>query len=191
MTNRFGDITQLIVLLVVVLGLFIWAVVHSVRNAEDPARMAVKWAVSVPALAFSIGSVFVLGVPGLWLLVCCAALLSFWWTPHIGELIARPITNLFDGGNVPPELRPAYSIAQAKQKRGEYREAIAEIQKQLEQYPTDFEGHILQAQIFAEDIKDLAAAEAVIQRLCSQPFALTMRHQECSEREDPIALTMI
>jgi tetratricopeptide (TPR) repeat protein len=169
MTNRVGDISELIVFLAIVLGLFVWVVVHSIRNAEDPARMAVKWAISVPALAFCIGSVFVVGIPGLWLLVCCAVVLSFWWTPHIGELMARPITNLFDGGNIPPELRPAYSIAQAKQKRGEYRESIAEIQKQLEQYPTDLEGHILQAQIFAEDLKDLPAAEAVIERLCSQP----------------------
>ncbi len=169
MTNHVGDIIELIIFIAVMAALGVWVIVYSIKNAEDPARMAMKWLISIPALGLCIGSVFVIGVPGLFLLVLCAIVLSFWWTPHIGEFIARPLTNLFDGGNIPPELRPAYSKAMAKQKRGEYHEAIEEIQKQLEKYPTDFEGHIMLAQILAEDLKDLAEAEAVIARLCAQP----------------------
>ena len=84
-------------------------------------------------------------------------------------LVAKPFTSLYDGGDLPPELRPAYSIAQAKQKQGKYLEAVEEIRRQLERFPNDFEGHMLLAQIQAEDLKDLPAAEQTIQKLCAQP----------------------
>jgi tetratricopeptide (TPR) repeat protein len=62
-----------------------------------------------------------------------------------------------------------YSIAQSRQKQGRYLEAVAEIRKQLDRFPTDFEGHMMLAQIQAENLKDLPGAELTIQRLCSQP----------------------
>ena len=64
---------------------------------------------------------------------------------------------------------PAYSVAQSKQKQGKYLEAVAEIRKQLDRFPTDVEGQLLLAQIQAEDLKDLPAAELTIQRFCEQP----------------------
>src|SRR5207244_2627858 len=79
------------------------------------------------------------------------------------------ITGLFDGGSLAPEPRPLYSVAQSRQKQGKYLEAVAEIRKQLERFPTDLEGHLLLAQIQAEDLKDMPAAEITIQRLCAQP----------------------
>jgi tetratricopeptide (TPR) repeat protein len=50
-----------------------------------------------------------------------------------------------------------------------YLEAISDIRNQLNKFPTDFEGHMLLAQIQAEDLKDLQGAELTIQRFCAQP----------------------
>jgi tetratricopeptide (TPR) repeat protein len=84
-------------------------------------------------------------------------------------MIAKPFGDLYDGGSVEPIPHPAYSIAQSNQKRGKYLEAVAEIRKQLDRFPTDVEGQLLLAQIQAEDLKDLAAAELTIQHFCDQP----------------------
>ncbi len=162
-------------ILVVFSGLLIWLMVHTIRNAEDPARMLFKWILTVPIIVVVVGialaavSAPAFAVPGLFVIVGCAVVLSFLWTPHIGEFMAKPLTSLFDGGSLAPEPRPLYSVAQAKQKKGLYLEAIADIREQLDRFPTDFEGHMLLAQIQAEDLKDLPGAEATIQRLCAQP----------------------
>jgi outer membrane protein assembly factor BamD (BamD/ComL family) len=157
-----------IVLVVVIAIATVVGIIRSIKAAEDPAKMAFKWLLTIPLAAVALTAALYVGVPGIFFMVLCAVILSYMWTPHLAELIARPITSLFDGGNLPPEKRPLYSVAQAKQKRGEYLEAVAEIQAQLERFPNDFEGHILLAQILAENLKDVGAAESVIQRLCSQ-----------------------
>jgi tetratricopeptide (TPR) repeat protein len=145
-----------------------WFIVRTVRKAEEPARMVVKWIITLPIVAFGFLAVPWYGAMGPYVIVFCGVALSIIWTPHIGATFCKPLTSLFDGGDLPPEPRPLYSIAQAKQKRGEYLEAIAAIRRQLERFPTDFEGHMLLAQIQAEDLKDLSAAETTIQELCDQ-----------------------
>src|SRR5205814_1821500 len=72
------------------------------------------------------------------------------------------------GGNIPPDPRPAYSIAISKQKQGHYREAVADIRQQLERFPTDLEGHLLLAEILAVHLQDLPGAEQTIQRWVAQ-----------------------
>src|SRR5205085_4505738 len=99
----------------------------------------------------------------------CGIVLAVTWRRALAAIVANPFGNLFDGGNIPPEPRPFYSVSQARQKQGKYLEAIAEVRKQLERFPTDFEGYMLLAQIQAEDLKDLPAAELTIQELCAQP----------------------
>ncbi len=91
------------------------------------------------------------------------------WRHDIGALIAKPFSSLYDGGNVEPEPRPFYSIARARQKQGRYLDAVEEVRKQLERFPTDFEGQIFLAEIQAQDLKDLAATETTIQTFCAQP----------------------
>lgn len=166
--SRLGEILRGLAILAPALALLVWLILYSVKKANDPAQMAFKWAVSIPLFGISLWSVFLIGVPGLFVLVFCAVALSFWWTPHIGGLLARPLTGLYDGGNLAPERRPAYSVAMSRQKRGEYLEAIDEIRGQLERFPNDLEGQMLLAQVLAEDLKNLPEAEAVIQHLCSQ-----------------------
>jgi tetratricopeptide (TPR) repeat protein len=146
----------------------LWVITRSLQNAENRKRLVVKW-LSTGLLAWiAYRAVPMLGVVGLLVLAICAAILSWLWAPSIGALVARPISSMFDGGNVAPEPRPLYSVAQAKQKRGEYLEAIAEIRRQLGRFPTDLEGHLLLAQIQAEDLNDLQGAEETILALCAQ-----------------------
>jgi tetratricopeptide (TPR) repeat protein len=87
------------------------------------------------------------------------------WAPHIGALIAKPFTSFYDGGSAEVEVRPFYSIARAKQKRGNYQEAIAAIRGQLEKFPEDYEGWMMMAEIYARDLKDNGSAQESLQEI--------------------------
>jgi tetratricopeptide (TPR) repeat protein len=152
-------------------------IVLTVIKAEDPARMAFKWVLTLIVLAIMVFKVAPIvgqggyggafgGIP---MAAACGLALAFIWRHTIASWVADPIGSLYDGGTTAPDPHPAYSIAQSRQKQGKYLEAVVEIQKQLEKFPTDFEGHMMMAQIQAEDINDLQAAEHTIQQLCAQP----------------------
>lgn len=101
----------------------------------------------------------------------CGALLAPFWTPHICNLIFNPITNLFDGGNVPMEKKPLYSMAVAKRKAGHPLEAVVEVRRQLSAFPNDPEGVFLLAAIQAEDLLDLPGAEITMMHFCDAATA--------------------
>ena len=176
MTGRTFDIVRGIVLLVIALGFIGWVFVRCLKRSDDPARLIFKWILTVPVVlgmlfwvgplaTQSEGGAFI-GVP---LIAACGLVLTAIWRHNLAELAAKPFTSLFDGGSEPPTPKPAYSIAQSKQKKGNYLEAVAELRKQLDRFPTDVEGQMLLAQIQAEDLKDLQAAELTIERFCAQP----------------------
>jgi uncharacterized protein (DUF1499 family) len=96
-------------------------------------------------------------------------IVAFIWVPSLGEFLASPLTDALDGGKEEVEPRPFYAIAQARRKRGEYLEAIATIEQQLERFPTDFTGWLLLAEVQADNLNDLDAAQKTIDRLVSQP----------------------
>ena len=164
------------VALVLVIGAIGWLGYWRLQRSDDPARLVFKWVLTVPLvwlLFFKVGpwatssqgGAFV-GVP---LLAAGGLALAAIWRRNIADMIAAPFGNLYDGGTTPPEMRPAYSIAQSLQKKGQYFDAVLEVYKQLERFPTDVEGQLLLAQIQAENLKDMAAAELTIQRFCEQP----------------------
>ncbi len=165
------------IILVVGGGLAAWGLWRVLKNSEDPALLIFKWVLTAIIIGFMVKVVapivgqggYGAAFGGIPMTAVCGLALAIIWRRNIAELIANPFASLYNGGNVPPEPRPAYSIAQSRQKAGKYLEAIAEVRKQLDRFPTDFEGHMLLAQIQAEDLKDLAAAELTIQRLCAQP----------------------
>lgn len=152
-------------------------VVWTVVKAEDPARTVFKWILTAGVSAYmywvvapavgqgGYGAAFG-GIPMAALGGLAYAII---WRHNLASLIANPFASLYDGGDVPPEPKPAYSVAQARQKQGKYLEAVEEIRRQLDRFPTDLEGHMLLAQIQAEDLKDLPAAQLTIDRLCAQP----------------------
>ncbi len=175
MTHSVFEIAFGIIALIVAVGAIVWALVHCLRRTEDPARLLFKWALTIPlvlimvlwlgpfATSSQVGAF--IGVP---MVAACGIVLAAIWRHNIANLIASPFASLYDGGTDPPIPRPAYSIAQAKQKKGQYVEAIADIRTQLDRFPTDVEGQMLIAQIQAEDLKDMPGAELTIDHLCAQ-----------------------
>jgi tetratricopeptide (TPR) repeat protein len=152
-----------------------WVMVRALKRAEDPVKLIVKWigtaliaGVLVGILGGfgpSVGSAFV--VP--FVCVLFGIILSLMWAPSVAMMLARPITSLYDGGLDEAKPEPLYSMAQARRKKGQAHEALWEIQRQLELFPNDFTGQVLMADIQANDLKDLQAAQATIARLCQQP----------------------
>lgn len=150
--------------------------VHTIRKSEDPARMVFKWIITIIVMCLMYWHAFplagqggIVAFTGVSYAIVYGFVLAITWRHNLGGLIAKPFASLYDGGDLEVEPRPMYSIAQSRQKQGRYVEAVAEIRKQLDRFPTDFEGHMMLAQIQAENLKDLPGAELTIQRLCSQP----------------------
>jgi len=176
MAANTGEIAGRIIALALVIGVAGFLVIRSIKRADDPVRMILKWFVTLgvvvcmvwvafPALRKESYEAFYGFAVGL---VCLAALIVT-WRQDLAALVAAPLAALYDGGTEPPDPHPAYSVALARQKQGRYLEAVAEIRKQLSRFPTDVEGQLLLAQIEAEDLRDLPAAELTIQHFCEQP----------------------
>ena len=164
--------------LLILLGTLVflgWLMVRSLKRSEDPAKLVVKWIITalvVGVLVFvlgawgpSVGSAFVMPFA----CVLLGIILALTWGADIGSLLSRPLTSMFDGGSAIAEPEPLYSIALAKRKKGQAREALWEIQQELAKSPQDYTGQMLTAEIQAEDLHDLEAAVMTVQRLCDQP----------------------
>lgn len=168
-------IRGLFILLLVVLlagGLVYW----TMKNSADPGRMLFKWILTAIMLGVLFGVVgpivgeggyggaFV-GIPAT---AVCGLVFFIIWRHSICGLVAKPFTSLYDGGDAQIDPQPMYSTARARQKQGRYLEAVAEVRDQLNRFPTDVEGHLLLAEIQAENLKDLEGAGNTIHRFCSQ-----------------------
>jgi tetratricopeptide (TPR) repeat protein len=172
MSARVYDIVSYVAMSLAFGALAVW----SIRKSEDPARTAFKWGLTFVLVICVYWKVFPMADQGglatfIAMAICMVAglVLFITWRQEIGALVAKPFTSLYDGGDVPPEPRPFYSIARARQKQAKYVEAVAEIQKQLGRFPTDFEGQMFLAEVQAEGLKDLDATEVTILNLCAQP----------------------
>jgi hypothetical protein len=95
--------------------------------------------------------------------------LAIFWVPAITDYCGRLFGSIYDGGSEETDPKPFYSIFHAKKAKGLYLEALVEIRKQLDKFPTDFEGLIFLADLQAEHLNDLPGAAITIQRLCAQP----------------------
>jgi tetratricopeptide (TPR) repeat protein len=165
-----------IVWLVCATGLMIWLTILSFKNSTNPGLLILKWAVTFPMvflLWWKVGPMLTDGgggtIAGMLFAAAGSGVIAIIWRGSLIDSLVNPFVAIFDGGNEPPELKPFYSIARAKRMRGLYLEAIAEIHKQLERFPNDFEGVMMLAGIQAEDLKDLASAEITLNQFCVQP----------------------
>ena len=165
--------TAILVLMVVVVGGFI---IWTIKKSEDAVRMIFNWVITALVIAFlawkafplfdhggmdaAIGFAYIMGGSIIGIIL---------WRRSIASIVADPIGALYDGGDAPPDPHPAYSVALSRQKQGRYLEAVAEIRQQLNRFPTDVEGQMMLAQIQAENLKDLPAAEITIEHFCAQP----------------------
>jgi tetratricopeptide (TPR) repeat protein len=172
--------------LIAILGLAGWFFIRAFKRSTDPASLAWQWVltlglgipmavviVRLMKAGFAAGGLggAVVAIGGLFLVVALGFIMYMIWRNSIFDMIASPITSLIDGGNVPPEPKPYYSIALAKRKSYRPLEAIVEIRKQLAQFPNDYEGIHLLAAIQAEDLKDLPCAEITLNLFCDSPAA--------------------
>lgn len=139
------------------------------KRSEEPWKILIKAAVTVPLIYYSFHFARAMGPNGLFVVMIGALAVGIIWTPHIGELVAGPFMGLFDGGNEAPEKRPLYSTAQAKRKKGHWQAAIEEVHRQLLVCPGDFEGIMLIASIEAENLYDLTAAAKTLEEFCNRP----------------------
>jgi outer membrane protein assembly factor BamD (BamD/ComL family) len=155
-----------------------WLLVHSLKRSQDPPRLIVKWILTGLILWFLIRIVVPMADPntrgaaawdGIVLALVCGLALTAVWRHSMASIIAKPLGSLFDGGDREVDPCPVYSVAQAKRNRGYYLEAVREIRKQLEQFPQDFQGQLLLAEIQTQNLNDLPGAEVTIQHLCNQP----------------------
>jgi tetratricopeptide (TPR) repeat protein len=161
-------------LLIIAIGFLGWVVVRALKRSEDPPLLVFKLiftAVVIGVVCWFIkpGSNAAADYSDLVIGLAAALVLTATWRHNIADLVARPFEALYNGGDVEVDPQPYYSIAIAKRKRGQYTEAVAEIRKQLEKFPHDFEGQMMLAEIQVEDLTDLAGAELTIRRLGAQP----------------------
>jgi tetratricopeptide (TPR) repeat protein len=149
-----------------------WAARHFLRKSQDASRLLFKWLISAGIVGGTIWleqdfppelRAFVAIAP--------AAALGFMWAPSVGSMMSNLLTNSIDGGDVPLDAQPFYSIAETKRRNGHPLEAIAAVREQLAKFPGDFHGTMLLASILAEDMKDLPGAQAALERWIAGPGA--------------------
>jgi len=170
-----------IILLMVLAATLGWYLMPQLRRNEDYPKLAAKWILTMLSLlalvaltrylkikvdqGLDYGAAF-FGIIGV---IAISLVISTVWRSNIGEWFGRAFGSLYDGGSQELERRPLYSMAEGKRKRGKYEESIAEIEKQLEKFPGDFQGQYLIAEIQAENLNDLPGAQYWIEQICDQP----------------------
>ncbi|MFN3407573.1 MAG: hypothetical protein ACK45B_01145 [Limisphaerales bacterium] len=176
-TPDFWDWLIGIALVVTLVGGLGWMFWRALRRSDDPPRLLFKWIMTAVALAILIRVVVPMvqqgGYEGAFVGIPAAAVmglvLALIWRHNLTMLIAKPFASLYDGGDLEAEPKPQYSAAQARRQRGDFHGARAEVREQLRQFPHDFEGHMLLAEIEALNFKDLPAAEVAIARATALP----------------------
>ena len=166
----------ILVFLTVTLGWFVW---RWLKNSRDPALLVFRWVLTALALgglyygAMSAREAEQRGDFSALLAVIYALVggmfLAIVWVPAIVDYVSRKIGSLYDGGDAEVDPKPFYSIFQSKRSQGKYHEALAEVRRQLDKFPTDFEGLMLLAALQAENLNDLPGADITVQRICNQP----------------------
>lgn len=154
-----------------------WIIWRLLKNSYDPAALMFRWVMSAvilgggfyfikwmmgpnPSAQEQIAAVLAGAVIGLFF--------GILWLPAIVGKVSETIGALFTGGGEPPPPQPFYSPAIALRKQGRFQEALYEVQQQLARFPSDVTGQMMMAEIQAEEMKDLPAAQLTIERLVRQ-----------------------
>jgi tetratricopeptide (TPR) repeat protein len=155
---------------VLVLPILAFVAFRSYKRSAEPGSLILRWIISVPLVLMMLSLIRMKGNPYIPLLLLPPSLiLAALWAPSIGAMVAGTLTNSLDGGREEAEAKPFYFIAEGKRRKGLYEEAIAEVLKQLEKFPGDFEGYMKLASIQMEDLKDLPAAQATLNEFLELP----------------------
>ncbi len=157
-------------------GWFLW---RCLRKSVDGTALLVRWIVT--AIVLVLAGYFAHSVTkdgtaaGQIVAVLEGAViglvLAILWLPTIVGKVGEIFGSLYAGGSEPPTPTPAYSVAEARRKQGRHQEAVYEIQQQLERFPTDVTGQLMLAEVQAENLGNLGAAENTIERFITQEHA--------------------
>jgi TolA-binding protein len=169
-------IFKAIFVVLIVFGGIGWVVWRSIKKSDDRKEAIVRWTVTVILVVGGLAAIMHFGGDGdaagqivaLMAGLVFGLSLALIWVPQITGKVGDWFASLYTGGDTPPDPTPFYSIAQAWRKKGRFEEAIVEIHKQLQRFPTDVTGHMLLAEIQAEDLKDLSSAQLTLEGFCSQ-----------------------
>ncbi len=156
------------VLLIPVLGYLGY---RSYLRSDNRGGLIGKWGLSLVLLilveyCFHLGKEY---PPDAFWVILPLVVLAFIWLPSVTSIVLKPLTSSFDGGDEVEKLKPYYFLAEGKRRKGLYQEAIAEIRKQLENFPGDYEGYMKLSKIQMEDLRDLAAARATLEEFVGLP----------------------
>ena len=155
-----------------------WILWRLLKNSFDPTALLFRWVFTVVMIGggyaflnWLVGANASAGeqIAGLLAGAVFGLMFVVLWVPPLISKVSEIIGSLFTGGSEPPEPEPFYSVAIGRRKQGKFKEAIYEIQQQLERFPTDVTGQMMLADIQADDLKDIPAAQLTIDRLCAQP----------------------
>ena len=162
---------------IVIWGIFIvlmvWVFIRWMKKSQsEPLAFLGQWIATLAIIAAIIFIVrpMLFQIPMLAIPLAAAAGLCIYmiWASNIVNFFAKPFVDLYTGGSEMPDPEAHFSIAEAKRKRGAYQEAIAEIKNELSQFPNDFRGQMLMAEVQAENLHDLTAARSTIDNLLQQ-----------------------
>jgi len=163
------DFLRGLLILVVGVALLGWGLYYWYANTrEEQSVLLIKWIVSLVAIA---GTILLSRSAGPFMVIFAllgGLVLAVLWTPTIAGWVVGKFDDLFTGGSQEVEPAPFYSVAEGRRKRGQYVEALEEIDRQLERFPDDLQGHLMRAEIHARDLKDLPTAHALIETFCAE-----------------------
>ena len=176
MSQTAGIIRGTLILLAAV-AFMVWLLWFMLKKSVDPAGLGFRLVLTVGIL---IGGYFAIDqmagdgstagkMMGVLVGAAVGLCLGIIWVPIVAGKIGDAFGSLFTGGSEPPPPQPVYSVAEMKLKQGKIQEAIYEIYRQLEMFPTDVVGQVMLAQVQAERVSDLPGAQAIIDRFCNQP----------------------
>jgi predicted neutral ceramidase superfamily lipid hydrolase len=89
--NRTFEIVGSAILSIAGLAFIVWLSVRTLKRTEDPVKLILKWAFTIPFVIFCMWTARQLGPSGPFLIVFMAVVLSVMWTPHISEVLTRPL----------------------------------------------------------------------------------------------------
>jgi tetratricopeptide (TPR) repeat protein len=171
-THQFIRGCILIVVMLLAAGAIFW---RSLKKSRDPSAQLFRSALT-GVIVFGAFVNLALeyaknGRPTIYMLLFGAVtgvVLAIIWAPVLTDYVGGLFGNIFSGGNREVDPKPFYSIFRAKRNKGQYLEALAEVRRQLERFPKDFDGQMLLADLQAVNLNDLPGAELTIQRACEQ-----------------------
>lgn len=147
------------------------------QRSEDRPGLLFSWLVTAVTglfVVFVVGPIiarfdWIAALAGVPMAAVAGVVMAAVWAPRIVDWFGRKTGQIITGSEIPSEPEPCYSVAEAHRKAGRYASAVAEVKKQLEQFPNDFAGWMLLAEIHADDLHDMDGATAAVEHLIAQP----------------------